>query len=650
MEADFSGYATRTGIKCSDGKVIMPNAFKLQHKARVPLVWQHGHNDPGNVLGHAVLENRPDGVYAYGYFNKSANAAIARESVRHGDITNLSIYANNLTKQGPNVQHGSIREVSLVFAGANPGAFIDNVYLSHSDGPDEIVESEAIIYNDQEIIHADAGTPPAQTQGVTVATDTDNEKTVQDVVDEMTEEQKNVLYFLVGSAAEDASEGFDEDDTVQQADFTEALMHYQEGILEMTKNVFENGANSAGNNAGSAEETLSHSQIKEIISDAERMGSLKDSILAHAQTYGIQNIDVLFPDAKNIASSPDVIGRRTEWVASVLSGATHSPFSRIKSTAVDITAEEARAKGYVKGNLKKEEIIKLLKRVTTPTTVYKKQKLDRDDMVDITDLDVVAWLKAEMRVMLDEELARAILIGDGREPDDEDKIDEDHLRPIAYDDAMYAHPVTLPAEVKPEDIIESVIRARVHYKGTGTPTFYTTDAILTDLLLLKDKVDRRLYETEESLAAQLRVAKIVPVEVMESTPDIVGIVVNIADYRLGADKGGQISMFDDFDIDYNQHKYLIETRLSGALTKPKSAVVIKRTPGNQVIPKSPSFDSAKNTITFPVVEGVIYTVNGTPRTGTLVISETTDVESSPAPGYSFPHNINTDWVFTYTAG
>ena len=377
--------------------------------------------------------------------------------------------------------------------------------------------------------------------------------------------------------------------------------------------------------------------------------TLKDAVLAHAEAgdmgYGIEDIDILFPDAQAISNTPEIIGRRTAWVADVIAGTKHSPLSRVKSTAVDLTADEARAKGYVKGALKKDEIIKLLKRVTTPTTIYKKQKLDRDDILDIKNLDVVAWLKAEMRVMLDEEIARAVLIGDGRESDDEDKIDEDHIRPIAWDDDMYSHKVTVQSNLDGHGIIEAVLRARTYYKGTGTPTFYTTDSLLTDLLLLKDKVNRRLYESEADLAAAMRVSKIVTVEVMEDVPDVLGIMVNLTDYTLGTDAGGEVSMFDDFDIDYNQFKYLIETRLSGALTKPKSAVVVRRTTGTSVTPTSPSFNGVTNELTIPTTTGVVYKIDGEVVTGTLTLVETTDVEASPAAGYSFPHNTNRDWTF-----
>jgi hypothetical protein len=750
---DFSGYATKNGLKCSDGRTIMAGAFKHNDTMRVPLVWQHLHNEPENILGHALLENREDGVYAHAFFNASEKAQTAKIAVKHGDITMLSIYANNLTQQGKNVLHGDIKEVSLVLSGANPGAKIDNVNLMHGDGSLDALEDEVIIMtgltlehsddseaesaeeneekdeeavveatsesesdaeddseeddDDDEVEHSEltnqevldtlngdqkevvydllgealshsdtetldrgmvqavfetlneeqravvtdllgeALTHAAETQGDAMTTiQHADEETVKDVFDSMSEKQKNVVYFMIGEALDNADGGSSE--LKQSEDLSNSIAHsITEGFANMTRNAFE----SNGSTETEVRPTLSHSQLESIVADAQKLGSFKDSFLQHAGTYGIDDIDILFPDAKSLGNSPDVIGRRQEWVQDVLGGAKHSPFSRIKSTAVDLTADEARAKGYVKGNLKKDEIIKLLKRVTTPTTIYKKQKLDRDDIVDITDLDVVAWLKAEMRVMLDEELARAILIGDGREVDDEDKIDEEKIRPIARDVDMYAHAITVASELSADAIIESVLRTRTYYKGTGTPTFFTTDAILTDLILLKDKVGRRLYETEASLAAALRVSKIVTVEVMESAPDILGIVVNMADYTIGADKGGQVSMFDDFDIDYNQQKYLIETRVSGALTKPKSAIVIKKTLGVVVSPQTPSFNGATNTITIPSVAGVVYynADSGAQVSGSVVISETTEVEARPDTGYSFPHNTDADWTYVYSS-
>jgi HK97 family phage prohead protease len=707
MEADFSGYATKVGLKCSDGRTIMKDAFKHLDKQRVPLVWQHQHNEPGNILGYAELENRSDGVYAYGFFNETDAGKNAKQLVKHKDINALSIYANGLRQQGGNVLHGDIKEVSLVLSGANPGAFIDNVNLVHSDGNFEVVEDEDVIYtglefdNESDAEHAD------NNQGDTVATtaNTDSssgDKTVQEVFDELTDEQKNVVYFMIGEAI-NAAQGdgsiaqsdIDEldDDILEHAaaaaaltddstveDVFNSLTEQQQSVVYfMVGEALENGAGPDAQHSqtdgDSAEDTIQHSQednmgrnvfdqsatfaqqgptlthaqLDTIVKDAQKIGSFKEAFLEHAAEYGIEDIDILFPDAKAVANSPEIVGRRTEWVNDIINGTKHSPFSRIKSTAVDLTADEARAKGYVKGNLKKDEIIKLLKRVTVPTTIYKKQKLDRDDIVDITDLDVVAWLKAEMRLMLDEELARAVLIGDGRDADDEDKIDADHIRPIAYDADMYAHGVTIGGDLTPEAIVEGILRARSFYRGTGTPVLYTTDAVLTDLILSKDRVGRRLYESEAALAAALRVSKIVTVEVMEDTPDIIGIVVNLSDYTLGADRGGNVSMFDDFDIDYNQYKYLIETRVSGALTKPKSALVIRRVVGTLVTPTSPSYNGTTHVITLPTIAGVIYSVEGTDRTGDVTIEETSEVEARPAAGYSFPTNTNRTWTFAYTA-
>jgi len=649
MEPDFSGYVTRNDLKCSDGRTIRAGAFAHCDGTKVPLVWQHQHGEAFNVLGHALLENRHDGVYGYGFFNDTEAANHAKTLVKHGDIVALSIFANNLKQRGGDVLHGNIREVSLVLSGANPGAFIENVYIKHGD-TSEVSEDEAIIYTNMPLEHAEL---PARKDQEAMATDT-KEKTVQDVFDSLTEEQKNVVYYIIGEALSQNND----DEEAAQSNMTDgdSLKHTlelldQEGYTIMPRNVFEQ------NGVADAESlTLTHAQLETIVKDAQRIGSFKESFLAHAEEYGITNIDVLFPDARTLTDKPELIARRTEWVKGVIDGAKHSPFSRIKTVGADITAEEARAKGYVKGNKKKDEIIRLIKRVTTPTTVYKKQKLDRDDIVDITDLDVVAWLKWEMRFMLEEEIARAVLIGDGREPDDEDKIDEEKLRPIAWDDDMYSHQVSIPANTTADGLVESILRARKFYKGTGTPALYTTDDILTDMILLKDKVGRRLYNTEAELAAALRVSKIVVVEPMETVPDLLAIIVNMADYTIGADKGGEISMFDDFDIDYNQQKYLIETRISGALTKFKSAVVVKRTSGTTVTPLAPDFDPETNTITIPTVTGVSYFNVTNPMSeveltdgAAVIITETTDIEARPDAGYNFPHNTDADWTFAYTA-
>ena len=556
MDFDFSGYATKNDLKCSDGRTICKDAFKDNDGQKVPLVWQHLHNEPYNVLGHALLENREDGVYAYCTLNDSEAGKNARLLVEHGDITALSIYANKLIQKGSSVIHGAIREVSLVLTGANPGALIDNLAFQHSDGSETVDDTEAIIYSGDNITleHAEK-----QEQ--------EPDKTIEDVFNTLNEEQKTVVYAIISKALE-----VEEDDE-------EEVEHSEKGGNIVKKNVFEGLEKKSKN-------VLSHSQMVEIFEDAQRTGSLKESFLAHIATYGIDPIEDLFPEAKTITPTPELIKRDTEWVAGVISGTRHSPFSRIKSTAANITADEARALGYVKGNPKKEEIVRVLKRTTTPTTIYKKQKLDRDDIIDITDFDVVAWLKAEMRIMLDEEIARAVLIGDGRPVDgDDDKINEECIRPIYTDDDLYSHHVKLTSEKTVEDLIDEILRARKEYKGSGNPAMYIDTDTLTDMLLLKDITGRRIFRTVSELAAELRVSKIVEVPVMEDqtrvddeedTLQLKAIIVNLSDYVIGADKGGSINMFDDFDIDYNQYKYLMETRISGALIRPKSALVIEQ--------------------------------------------------------------------------
>lgn len=569
---DFSGWATRNDLKCSDGRTIRRDAFKDNNGQTVPLVWNHQHNDSMNVLGHALLENRDQGVYAYCTFNDTESGQNAKLLVEHGDVTALSIYANQLKQQGGNVLHGAIREVSLVLAGANPGAFIDSV-LTHGEASDE----EAIIYTGEDISLAHSDEPEKKKEDAKEDTsekedkpmaEDNKEKTVQDVFDEMTEEQKNVVYAMIGMALEEQG-GADDD----EEDNSEG------GNEDMKHNVFDQ-------DQYQEESALSHSDMETIINDAKRFGSLKESFLAHAEDYGIDNIDYLFPDAKNVTPTPEFIKRDTDWVQKVMSGVHHTPFSRIKSMFANITEDEARAKGYIKGNLKKEEVFSLLKRTTTPTTIYKKQKLDRDDVVDITDFDVVAWLKAEMRLMLDEEIARAILVGDGRLSSSDDKINETNIRPIVSDDALYtirkkvsvAHGAT--DDVKAKTFIKAAIKARKDYKGSGNPTLYTTEDVVTDCLLLEDTTGRRLYNSVNDLATTLRVKEILTIEVMEGVkgPEggaLMGIIVNLADYNVGADKGGAVNMFDDFDIDYNQQKYLIETRCSGALIKPYSAIELE---------------------------------------------------------------------------
>ena len=563
---DFSGYATRNDLRCSDGRTIRSGAFVDNDGGTVPLVWQHGHNSPDNVLGHALLENRNDGVYCYAKFNNGEQAKTAKELVKHGDVDSLSIFANKLTQRGGDVLHGNIVEVSLVLSGANPGARIDNVSLQHSDGSIEELD-EAVIFTGLELSHADE-TEEDNSKEADVA----DEETVADVLNTLTDKQKDAVYYVIGQAIEDAQQ--DDTDDTDDTDKEEA----------MHSNIFEGDDTLKGTDD---EIALAHSAVVDALEDARshNLSSFKDAFLQHAGTYGIDNIEVLFPDARTVTDEPTFIKRRTDWVSGVLNDAKHSPFSRIKSIHADITDDKARALGYTKGNRKKEEVFKLLKRVTTPTTVYKKQKFDRDDLIDITDLNVVAWVKKEMRLMLDEEIARALLIGDGRDISSQDKINEENIRPIWKDDSLYAIKILLEKKVVGEDLVDAIIKSFADYEGTGTPKLYTTQAVVTELLLLKDKIGRRLYQTKASLAAALGVSEIVEVPVMKGAArdtkkngkaDLVGIIVNLADYTIGADKGGEVNMFDDFDIDFNQFKYLLETRISGALTQPKTAIVIER--------------------------------------------------------------------------
>lgn len=572
-KCDFSGWATRNNLRCSDGRTIMKDAFKVNDGQTVPLVWNHKHDDPYNVLGHAQLENRNDGVYAYCTFNKTEAGRNAKLLVEHGDVSALSIYANRLKQNGGNVMHGNICEVSLVLAGANPGAFIESV-LSHGEKSDE----EAFIFTGEPLVlsHADdkdesvknegGKTDMADEEKNTKSEQSDDEETVEDVFDTLTEKQKTVVYALVGQALEDAGvKTDDEDETKENKGGKDSMKH----------NVFDMDEEKTDN-------VLSHSEQAAIFADAKRYGSLKDSVLAH----GIENIDYLFPDAKTITNTPQFIQRDMGWVQKVINAVHHTPFSRIKSVFADITEEDARAKGYIKGKLKKDEVFSLLKRTTDPTTIYKKQKLDRDDVVDITDFDVVAWLKSEMRMMLDEEIARAALISDGRLSSSDDKINETHIRPISLDDDLYTIKVTVDAGTDPtgeelaKQFIRDAIKARKDYKGSGSPTLFTTEDVLTDCLLLEDAIGHTLYKDETELARKLRVKEIVTVPPMEEAKGknggkLLGVIVNLVDYNIGADKGGAVNMFDDFDIDYNAQKYLIETRCSGALIKPYSAIALE---------------------------------------------------------------------------
>lgn len=611
---DFCGWASKNDLLCSDGRTIRRGAFASDDGKKVPMVYQHQHTSIDNVLGHAILENRDEGMYAYCYLNESDTGKMAKELVRHGDICAMSIYANKLKQIGNDVVHGEIKEVSLVLAAANPGAAIESVVLEHSDGS---TEEEAIIYSGEDTqykIMSHAETMPVET-----STQTSSDKTVNDILNGMSEAKKNVLYYMLAKVSETDEEAED-DDVIEDSDIRHADVSGGRTIQDifdtftsdekkvaffligkaieesgsmaqsdipniddeseendtMKHNVFEN------NQIENDETVLSHAEIEEIFRDTKQYGTLKNSALAH----GVTNIEYLFPDAKTVTPTPELIKRNDDWVSKVMGSVHRTPFSRIKSTAANLTEDDARAKGYIKGKLKKDEVFSLLKRTTEPTTIYKKQKLDRDDVVDITDFDVVAWIKSEMRMMLNEEIARAILIGDGRLTSSDDKIPEDHIRPIAFDSELYTVPIEVTFDGNPtndektKEIIRSIIKGRKEYKGSGNPVMYTTEDVLTNMLLMEDKMGRVIYDSVDKLATALRVSEIVTVPVMEGLKDskgndILAVIVNLADYNVGADRGGEINMFDDFDIDYNAMKYLIETRCSGALTKPYSALVVK---------------------------------------------------------------------------
>lgn len=615
---DFSGWATKANLKCSDGRVILKDAFKDNDGKTVPLVWNHQHNEAFNVLGHALLENRDEGIYAYCKFNETESGKNAKLLVEHGDVSALSIYANQLKQQGSNVLHGAIREVSLVLAGANPGAFIDsvikhddesneeaiiytgeNLSLNHSSD-DEVTEEEIdngveeveeVEKKEEEVIqHASEDNQTEENRESSDETEDDEKKeTVADVYDSLSDKQKEVVHYMLGQLID----GDDEAENEEKEDS-------KGGNDTMKHNVFEQEEQKQEN-------VLSHSDMQAIIADAKRYGSMKESAIQHEQesnilyhaatdasgasiTYGMANVDYLFPEARSLNTPPSFISRDMGWVKKVMGGTHHTPFSRIKSMFADITEDDARAKGYIKGKLKKEEVFTLLKRTTVPTTIYKKQKMDRDDVIDITDFDVIAWLKSEMRLMLDEEIARAILVGDGRLASSDDKINETNIRPIWTDDDLYTIKSAVnvassaTADEKAKAFIRAAVKSRKDYKGSGNPVLFTTEDVLTDCLLMEDNMGRVIYDSVEKLATAMRVREIVTVPVMENltrtdsdskTRALMGIIVNLADYNVGADKGGAINMFDDFDIDYNQQKYLIETRCSGALIKPYSAIALE---------------------------------------------------------------------------
>ena len=600
---DFSGWATKNDLKCSDGRVIRSGAFSVQDGATVPLVWNHQHNSVDEVLGHAILENKEDGVYAYGFFNNNPKGQHAKECVQHGDVTNMSIWANNLKQKGSDVFHGTIREVSLVLAGANPGAFIESV-MAHGEPMDDYDE-EGIFYTDDDLVIAHAIEDSKDDSKEDSKEDSD--ETIQDVIDTMNEKQKNVMYALIGEMMSD--DNSDDSDT-------ETEKEEKKEETEMKHNIFSDGQDTTN-------EYLSHSDVEKIFNDAKRIGSLREAVrqnfeeggaLAHKGIpdvptggmtegketdavnykdygkYGFKGPEMFYPDHRAITNVPEFIGRDTSWVNVVMGGVHHTPFSRVKSMYANITEDEARAKGYFKkGEAKKYEVFKTLKRVINPTTIYKLQKLDRDDIVDITDFDVVSWIRGEMRVMLDEEIARAILIGDGRQDGTEDKISEECIRPISKDVDLFnvKVPISFASGAtgadKAKQVIDSIIRAHKNYRGSGNPTMFTTEDWLTEMLLLEDKIGHKLYKTTQELATALRVSNIVTVEVMEAAEkkygdgqdeELIAVIVNLNDYNVGQDRGGEVNMFDDFDIDFNQYKYLIETRLSGGLVKPFSALTV----------------------------------------------------------------------------
>ena len=667
MEADFSGWATRAGLKCSDGRTIMPNAFQHQDQLEVPLVWQHGHDNPERILGHAVLENRAEGVYAHCYFNKTDKAAHAKELVSHGDIKMLSIWANELIERTGRVIHGVIREVSLVLSGANPGALIENVTIRHSSDPDDIsvLEDEVFIRTGLEVDvpHETDPEPEEETQpepemalvhaGDNMPEDTgSDDETVEDVYNSMSQKQKDVLHFMIGEAIDSAESGsLEQGEEPEDGDIYIVDTDQFEGNA-MAHNVFEQNEEIT-----SPSTVLSHDAMEGIFTEAKRNGSLKEAVKDYALSHGITDIDIMFPDAKMIGTTPEFLQRRTEWVSVILGGVNKTPFSRIKTLSSDLTTEEARAKGYIKGNFKKEQFIKVSKRTTSPTTVYKKQKLDRDDMVDITDFNVVVWLKDEMRLMLDEEVARAILLGDGREVDDDDKIDEECIRPIATDHELYTTKVYVnidDASSTVVEVLDAIIRNRKYYKGTGLPTLFTTETYIAEFLLLKDTLGRKIYRSLEEIASELRVSRIVAVEPMEDYDELVAVIINPSDYTVGATSGGEVNFFDDFDIDYNQHKYLVETRCSGAIVKLKAAISVLKVEAAKVlvIPAEPAFDSETGEVTITNQTGVVYkrgngsVVNAAGSPYTVAAGTTETFTAEPASTHYFPSSEIDSWNFT----
>jgi HK97 family phage prohead protease len=680
VEPDFGGYATKFGVRCSDGRTITAEAFKHMDGAQIPLLWSHQHSTPENVLGHSILEWRPDGMYCKNFFNDTKAAEAAKLVVEHKDIDSMSIYANKLVERNLNVLHGDLIEVSLVHKGANPGARIDFVQIQHGFGDDAVLQTladEAVIYTDAKIELQHAATTT---------------KTFQDVYDSLDADQRELVNVMVSKALQDntvqhsdddkhAADGDggkdDKPDTSTEDDKKDATTENRDSVVEhsegremATRNVFENNKQVAvqgtliHNDEG---KVLSHSDLKTIASnvfaDLKKGGTFRESVLAHAGEFGITNIEVLFPDAQLIDNKPEWLTREMAWVNRVIGGTNKLPFSNIRSMHADLTQDDARAKGYIKGTLKKEQFFAITQRTTGPTTIYKKQRLNRDDIVDITGFDVVAWIWQEMRFMLLEEIARAILIGDGREIDDPDKISETNIRPIAYDDTFYTDVVTVAANVSGQDLIDSVLRRRQYYKGNA-PTAFMTTSVLMDLLLVRNSIGERIYKTVADVAAALLVQDIVEVPVMENAmrdgAEVQMVLVNLRDYSVGSTRGGEVTTFDDFDIDYNQFKYLIEGRMSGALSKAKTAQVVIRGTGTLIDTTNvvPTFNNSTGVITIPTVTGVTYkvavagplgavdTVLSAGAQTALTTGQSQAIKAVPNTGYYFPHNYDQDWTFT----
>jgi HK97 family phage prohead protease len=671
MEPDFGGYATKAGLRCSDGRVIKASAFKHMDGKTVPLVWQHGHTDPENVLGHAVLEAREDGVYARGFFNKSKKAVAAKEAVQHKDLEALSIYGTQIKEQTKVVSHGNIREVSLVLSGANPGAKIDYIRIQHSSDEDDftLLDDEAIIHTGEtiDLFEPEVVEETTVEEVTTVEHAEEEDETVQDVYDSMNPKQKNVLHYMIGAALEEQGNS-EAPAEVKQSETDEGALAHQEGNIDMGRNVFDqnDAAAIAGTESGGTH-TISHADIKGIFADGVKRGSFKEAISDYVIEHGITNIEVLFPDAQSITNTPEFDKRRTEWVSNVLASTHKTPFAKLKTLVADLTQDQARAKGYIKGNYKAEEWIGVTKRTTSPTTIYKKQQLDRDDILDITDFNVVAWLHGEMRLMLEEELARAILIGDGRDISDVDKVkdplgasDGTGIRSILNDHEVYVTTLNVnvaDANSNYEEVVDAVMDGMEFLKGTGTPTFYTTIKQLNKFKKAKDLEGRRYYKTNADVAEALGVDRVVTVEPMNEIAGLIGIIVNLADYNVGTNKGGEITSFEDFDIDYNKEKYLLETRLSGALTRVKTALVIKETAAASVLatPVKPAFNKTTGVITIPAVTGVVYkdsdgtTTVAAGAMAAIAAGVTKTIYSVADSGYHFANTAEDSWSFTRPA-